>query len=463
MCLNTPLPSSKEFRNSSSPIPGIWACIHLNNDNSAPLHTSIFKFCNFNYANTGIFITNFSDTLIVRNSNFKLNINGLFNTWGGIVENDNSNFKYNLNYGMGGIYNSITNHCNISDNKIGIQGYYSTLYNCIIDSNQTGVSISFHFTIDSCTVSHNQTGINGNNEYCCSAILNSCIDSNTSVGISFVEGDFTNINNNKIISNGIGISDSIASNHGVVTGNDIENNLIGIKLGSVNNNLYCNKICNNVIYDLEYTSTSNVNISNNYWCTLDSASIQSLIFDGNDSSGIGLVTYMPFDTVNCYYCSNLILTESATLASHLTHNGTGTVYPHNGKPPYSYSWNTSPVQTTQTAIGLGTGTYTACVIDSLGCTACINVYVGDSATVNVNENFSNFSFWVFPNPVTNMLTIESPLNAVIKITSIQGQTILQQQLQQGKTVIDISGFAKGVYILRVCSNDKTEVTRIVKE
>ena len=39
---------------------------------------------------------------------------------------------------------------------------------------------------------------------------------------------------------------------------------------------------------------------------------------------------------------------------------------------------------------------------------------------------------------------------------------LQQQLQQGKTDIDISGLAKGVYILRLCSNDKTEVAKIVK-
>jgi YVTN family beta-propeller protein len=70
---------------------------------------------------------------------------------------------------------------------------------------------------------------------------------------------------------------------------------------------------------------------------------------------------------------------------------------------------------------------------------------------------------VYPIPAIDNLTIESPQDAVIEITNIQGQPILQQQLQQGKTDINISGLAKGVYILRLCSNDKTEVSRIIKE
>jgi hypothetical protein len=70
---------------------------------------------------------------------------------------------------------------------------------------------------------------------------------------------------------------------------------------------------------------------------------------------------------------------------------------------------------------------------------------------------------IFPNPVADNLTIETQANATIEIINIQGQTIIQQIVQQGKTDIGISGLAKGVYILRLCSNDKTDFTRIVKE
>jgi hypothetical protein len=70
---------------------------------------------------------------------------------------------------------------------------------------------------------------------------------------------------------------------------------------------------------------------------------------------------------------------------------------------------------------------------------------------------------VFPNPSTNFITIESPQAAIMEILDILGQTIMQKTVPQGKADIDISGLAKGVYILRLCSNDKTEVTKIVKE
>ncbi|MGD0710443.1 MAG: T9SS type A sorting domain-containing protein [Bacteroidales bacterium] len=82
----------------------------------------------------------------------------------------------------------------------------------------------------------------------------------------------------------------------------------------------------------------------------------------------------------------------------------------------------------------------------------------------------NINFVIFPNPANNYFVIQSLQQATIEILNIQGQTILQQQIQpasqqggQGKTNIDISGLAKGVYILRMLSNDRTEVARIVKE
>jgi DUF971 family protein len=65
--------------------------------------------------------------------------------------------------------------------------------------------------------------------------------------------------------------------------------------------------------------------------------------------------------------------------------------------------------------------------------------------------------------MTDILTIESLSQTTIKIINIQGQTIMQQKLKQGKTDIDIKGLAKGVYVLSLSSNDKSEVTRIIKE
>ncbi|MBL0739440.1 T9SS type A sorting domain-containing protein [Flavobacterium sp. GN10] len=53
-------------------------------------------------------------------------------------------------------------------------------------------------------------------------------------------------------------------------------------------------------------------------------------------------------------------------------NGTATVAPTGGTPGYTYSWNTTPIQTTASATGLSAGTYTVTVTDSKGCQATRN-------------------------------------------------------------------------------------------
>ncbi len=58
-----------------------------------------------------------------------------------------------------------------------------------------------------------------------------------------------------------------------------------------------------------------------------------------------------------------------------TPTGSATAIPAGGVPPYSYSWNTLPVQTTATATGLVAGNYIVTVTDILGTTATANVII----------------------------------------------------------------------------------------
>jgi hypothetical protein len=89
--------------------------------------------------------------------------------------------------------------------------------------------------------------------------------------------------------------------------------------------------------------------------------------------------------------------------------------------------------------------------------------ITNSSITGIRELAANNILHIYPNPANDKLSIESLQKATIEILNIQGQIILQQLIQQGKTYIDISGLAKGVYILRLSNNDKTEVTRIIKE
>lgn len=65
-------------------------------------------------------------------------------------------------------------------------------------------------------------------------------------------------------------------------------------------------------------------------------------------------------------------------------NGQATANVSGGTPGYSYSWNTSPEQTNQTAINLSAGVpYTVTVTDALGCQATGNITLSEPAAIGL--------------------------------------------------------------------------------
>ncbi|MBS1775960.1 MAG: gliding motility-associated C-terminal domain-containing protein [Bacteroidetes bacterium] len=77
-------------------------------------------------------------------------------------------------------------------------------------------------------------------------------------------------------------------------------------------------------------------------------------------------------------------------------NGSATALPSLGHKPYTYTWNTTPVQNTATATGLTAGTYTVTITDSLGCSKTNSVTITQPATLlqssaNVSAHVSCFN------------------------------------------------------------------------
>ena len=60
-------------------------------------------------------------------------------------------------------------------------------------------------------------------------------------------------------------------------------------------------------------------------------------------------------------------------------NGSATVNATGGTAPYTYDWNTAPVQSTPTATGLAAGPYTCTVIDANGCTTEVSAMIDQPA------------------------------------------------------------------------------------
>jgi hypothetical protein len=341
--------------NAATPTPGIWLDIYLNNCPN-PIN---FNYCNVKYSHWGI---GGIGTISIKNSSFINNVNGCSGMGGPLI--DSCNFKNNTN-GVQGISGGVISHCKFTNNQTGMLDVYDTqVKNCIINSNQTGIYLN-HSSV---------------------YIKNSIIDSNSIVGMS-LNLDDDSVVNCQIKYNGIGLDLTgpiYNYNTRTITENVIENNTIGIKNHSPYNNIFCNKICNNTDYDMYYATSLAGSVTQNYWCTTDSAIISSHIYDGYDNVSLGLLTFIPIDTSQCYLngCALLVTATVTNATCDTCHNGSATGHVVNGFPPYTWTWYTSPIQTTQTATGMAPGTYHLCVTDSHGCSACDNSIYIDSTNCN---------------------------------------------------------------------------------
>lgn len=114
-------------------------------------------------------------------------------------------------------------------------------------------------------------------------------------------------------------------------------------------------------------------------------------------------------------------------------DGTATSSVTGGIPPYSYGWNTIPVQNGATAIGLCTGAYMVIVTDSVG--------TMDSVSVNINQ----------PAPIaTNLISTNPSCNGacdgVVTLTPIGGSPPYSYLwTPSGNTTPMPTGLCAGIY------------------
>ncbi len=100
-------------------------------------------------------------------------------------------------------------------------------------------------------------------------------------------------------------------------------------------------------------------------------------------------------------CNVATTVTQTTVSCTGGNNGTATVIPSGGVNPYTYVWNTLPVQqTTVTAVNLSAGTYTVTVTDGMGCVKTQSVIIVETPpsypfnpTLDVTNNSVNE--WTF--------------------------------------------------------------------
>jgi hypothetical protein len=291
--------------NSSSPTPGIWG--HANYGGvwlNGALTASLFNHCTITYSTTGLYGGNAVQHL--KNSNFLYN-SQYGSKYTGSISTDSCVFSYNQ-YGIGGTTGPSMNYCTISHNTYGIEDPANvTMTYCNVDSNQTGLGGAAglgtaNLRMNNCNIRYNQLGLS------CNApgwnIIKNCIfEKNSSTGIAFGVSSSDSLVDCQLIYNATGAYDH-STNGAYIIHNNFENNSTGIQVNTSNPHIHCNRICNNTFAGLQMIISTNVNVANNNWCTPDSASTMSSIYDGYDNASLGLAYFTPLDSL-CSFATSV--------------------------------------------------------------------------------------------------------------------------------------------------------------
>ena len=137
-------------------------------------------------------------------------------------------------------------------------------------------------------------------------------------------------------------------------------------------------------------------------------------------------------------------TSGATTVACGGTNGQATVTGAGGTTPYTYSWNSSPVQTTATATSLAYGSYTATVTDAHSCTAKATASIGvatigglsatsitaSSATLNWTDAGASASYNIqYRQTGTGTWTSTTSTTTSKAITGLTSSTTYEYQVQ----------------------------------
>lgn len=116
--------------------------------------------------------------------------------------------------------------------------------------------------------------------------------------------------------------------------------------------------------------------------------------NGDVATGLSAGTYTATvtDANGCVAITQVTISEPAALVAIATHtnvtcngftDGTAAALVTGGTSPFTYSWNSIPVQNTATATGLAAGNYVVTIIDANGCSTNAQVAITEPAPLTI--------------------------------------------------------------------------------
>lgn len=129
----------------------------------------------------------------------------------------------------------------------------------------------------------------------------------------------------------------------------------------------------------------------------------------------------------------------------------------------SYQWylGSNPVSgaTSKTFSPTSNGTYIVEAKSAQGCSVFSNNFAFFRTAIKEDAIFSDFTF--YPNPITTNVFVNFTRRYELTFANLSGQEVLRQTMLQGKQEIDLTSLKRGVYLMKITSDGKTAVRKLL--
>ncbi len=175
-----------------------------------------------------------------------------------------------------------------------------------------------------------------------------------------------------------------------------------------------------------------------------------------DDTGCSKFKYFEITSRN-----SLILSLAADSSTN-GENGSVTAYVSGGAQPYIYQWDDPLMSSTKIVDHLSPGLYSVTVTDSNGCQISDSVVVGDRM-VSAYDEVSFETTFIHPNPCLASVTVKTNLpEAIVHIIDLSGRILKSFKTVVNETVVDLSKYPSGMYLIKVTEADAVAVRKILR-
>lgn len=146
-------------------------------------------------------------------------------------------------------------------------------------------------------------------------------------------------------------------------------------------------------------------------------------------------------------------------------DGSATVNPTGGTPPYTVTWSTSA--TGNAALNLAPGSYTVAVTDANGCTRTETFIVGVSTGINDVKDAISLS--IYPNPTSGIVNVDIELNTTadvnVDVYNMVGERVIEVKalnVSNNTVQLDMTDLPEAAYFIRVSSGSNVVNSKLLK-